>query len=368
MQMPTEVVTTGEGEGRYYAVEGQEEEYLQKLHQLTQAEMDMLSRITELERKETAYMQTLQQADELWSELEGGYQRQLHALRANEAELRARLEAAESAQRQRHRAEHDVNELEQAVSELSVALRRAEEERASLAAKVAQLSEALAVADGAVERLTHEVERELRPRLSQERRLTAELQRELAHRGHAYENMQDSYEAEVEKLKCQLAAAKKECLAVNNECYHLKAEVQELKNTIQELRTCMAKQKSDDEKTLVHLTNLLAEKDRELQGIVQASQDVMMRSAHDEIEEAEAEAAQSLPLETDGCMHPSNSVSTVAELMLANNQDDSGIGLADDGSSHVGHISMMTTSHSEVLMLDVYDMEFPLKFIHNQQK
>ncbi|XP_066991329.2 plectin isoform X2 [Anabrus simplex] len=262
-------------------------ECMARLQQLAQAEIEMMNRIVELEQKETAYMETLQQADELWSELESGYQKQLQALRASEAELRARLEAAES----RHRAarqsdETRVVELEQALVELQAALRKTEEDKAILATKVATLSEALAVAEEALERLQHEVDSVLKPRLCQERRLVADLQSELAHKSDAMEAMRESYESEIEKLKNQFAIAKRQCLSAHNECYQLKAEVQELKITIQDLRTCMEKQKNDDEKTLIHLTNLLAEKDRELEEVSMANRDAMARSAQEELEEA----------------------------------------------------------------------------------
>ncbi|XP_076300588.1 uncharacterized protein LOC143218905 [Lasioglossum baleicum] len=47
-------------------------ECLEKLHELAEAELCMKRQIGDLERREQAYMRTLQQADELWNCLEGG--------------------------------------------------------------------------------------------------------------------------------------------------------------------------------------------------------------------------------------------------------------------------------------------------------
>ncbi|XP_070153648.1 titin homolog [Polyergus mexicanus] len=53
------------------SIESEDIQCLEKLQQLAEEEVIMKRGITELERREEAYMRTLQQADELWSKMEG---------------------------------------------------------------------------------------------------------------------------------------------------------------------------------------------------------------------------------------------------------------------------------------------------------
>ncbi|XP_067000500.2 uncharacterized protein [Anabrus simplex] len=272
-------------------------ECAKRLLELTLTESELKARISELQQKEAAYMETLQQADDLWSEMENDYQKQIQELKASEAELQSRLEAAEN----KHRAECQdsemrVLELEQTLAELQETLQKREEDKAALSNKVATLTETLAGTECALEKLQREVDDVLKPQLSEEQRLVTQLQKDLSHKNETMESLQDSYDTEIQILRCQLSAVKKEYMHANCECDQLKAEVQTLEKTILDQRECILEQKEHNEKTFITLTTLLEAKDKELENALLAARDAKVRSARDELEEAMQTQEESIPI------------------------------------------------------------------------
>lgn len=74
-------------------------DYLEKLRIMTKERMEMEKRIQDLEFKENVYQQTLQQADNILTNVEEGYKRQIEELNAELAEKQKRLADRETRMR-----------------------------------------------------------------------------------------------------------------------------------------------------------------------------------------------------------------------------------------------------------------------------
>lgn len=73
-------------------------EVFEELKKLAENEIKMRKKIEDLERKEQAYMQTLQQADEIWATMEADYKKRLKEAEGAGAELQNRVSQLEQTQ------------------------------------------------------------------------------------------------------------------------------------------------------------------------------------------------------------------------------------------------------------------------------
>lgn len=62
-----------------------------KIQALLKNEQELKSRIAELERRETAYLEMLTQADDMWAEMEGGYKKKIEESVATETQLKNKV-------------------------------------------------------------------------------------------------------------------------------------------------------------------------------------------------------------------------------------------------------------------------------------
>lgn len=59
-----------------------------KIRALLISEQELKSRVAELERRETAYLEMLTQADDMWAEMEGGYKKKIEESKNTESNLK----------------------------------------------------------------------------------------------------------------------------------------------------------------------------------------------------------------------------------------------------------------------------------------
>lgn len=62
-----------------------------KLKALLISEQELKTRVQELERRETAYLEMLTQADDMWAEMEGGYKKKIEESQAVESQLKGKV-------------------------------------------------------------------------------------------------------------------------------------------------------------------------------------------------------------------------------------------------------------------------------------
>jgi chromosome segregation ATPase len=160
-----------------------------KVQELAASEANMKKRIVELERKERAYMETLQKADELWSDMEASYKRQISNAEDNEAvmmETIRKLRESEAKLRQtfRHDEENEmllekIQNMEEKEKVLSERIRALEAEKSQLIEEMNHLRETLHAEQKELEKTKDMVARPLKEELLKERRLSRSLQDEI---------------------------------------------------------------------------------------------------------------------------------------------------------------------------------------------
>lgn len=62
-----------------------------KIRALLISEQELKNRVSELERREAAYLEMLTQADDMWAEMEGGYKKRIQESQSTEASLKGQV-------------------------------------------------------------------------------------------------------------------------------------------------------------------------------------------------------------------------------------------------------------------------------------
>jgi len=160
-----------------------------KAQEFAESEASLKKRIVELELKERAYMETIQRADELWSDMETSYKRRISDSEVNDAEMRQtikKLQESEAKLRQAYR-QDDENEMllekiqivEENEKMLAERVRSLETEKNQLAEEINQLRDTLYSEQKELEKTKKMVARPLKEELLKERKLSRSLQDEI---------------------------------------------------------------------------------------------------------------------------------------------------------------------------------------------
>ena len=62
-----------------------------KLNVLLLQEKELKNRVTELEKREAAYLEMLTQADDMWAEMEGGYKKKINEAKSTEIKYKEKV-------------------------------------------------------------------------------------------------------------------------------------------------------------------------------------------------------------------------------------------------------------------------------------
>jgi hypothetical protein len=164
-------------------------ECLRRLQELLQSEADMKKRINELEMKERAYMETLQQADELWSDTENSYKKSLSEAEEREALLREKvrkLEENEMKTRQEFQYEEEnevllerVQNMEKSEKMFMEKIRILQTEKDQLIDEANQLRDELLSVQNELQRTKKMVAGPLKEELLKERKKSKTLENEI---------------------------------------------------------------------------------------------------------------------------------------------------------------------------------------------
>jgi chromosome segregation ATPase len=178
-----------------------------KAQELAESEASMKKRVVELEMKERAYMETLQRADELWSDMETSYKRRISDSEVNEAEMKEmirKLQESETKLRQAFGQDEEnemllekIQNMEENEKMLTERVRSLENEKNQLAEETNQLRETLHSEQKELENTKEMVARPLREELLKERRLSRSLQDEIGTLERDSQNRSRDQEAQV---------------------------------------------------------------------------------------------------------------------------------------------------------------------------
>lgn len=178
-----------------------------KAQELAESVASMKKRVVELEMKERAYMETLQRADELWSDMETSYKRRISDSEVNEAEMREmikKLQESEAKIRQAYRQEEEnemllekIQSMEENDKILAERVRALETEKNQLAEEINQLRDSLHSEQKELEKTKEMVARPLKEQLLNERKLSRSLQDEIRTLERDLQNRSRDQEAQV---------------------------------------------------------------------------------------------------------------------------------------------------------------------------
>jgi hypothetical protein len=164
-------------------------ECTRRLQELLQSEADMSKRISELEVKEKAYMETLQKADELWSDMESSYEKRIFKAEEGEAllvEKVRKLEENETKLRQAFQYEEEnemlvekVQNMEESEKMLMEKIRVLQTEKDQLTDEIGQLRDELQSVQNELEGTKTMVAGPLKEELLKERKISKTLQNEI---------------------------------------------------------------------------------------------------------------------------------------------------------------------------------------------
>jgi hypothetical protein len=164
-------------------------ECTKRLQELLQSEADMTKRIGELEMKERAYMETLQKADELWSDMENSYEKRIFKAEEGEALLVKKvrkLEENETKLRQALQCEEEnemllekVQNMEENEKMCMERIRVLQTEKDQLIDEIGELLEALQTVQNELDGTKRTVAGPLKEELMKERKKSKTLQNEI---------------------------------------------------------------------------------------------------------------------------------------------------------------------------------------------
>ncbi|XP_075975472.1 uncharacterized protein LOC142976122 isoform X2 [Anticarsia gemmatalis] len=107
-----------------------------KIRMLLENEQDLKNRVSELERREAAYLEMLTQADDMWAEMEGGYKKKIQESQSTETQLKGKVKKLETERDQWKKCiepmKRKLREVEESESGLRIALEKAERDAKSL--------------------------------------------------------------------------------------------------------------------------------------------------------------------------------------------------------------------------------------------
>jgi chromosome segregation ATPase len=165
----------------------EELESMKKLQELVQSEHDMKEHINQLER---AYMETLQQADKMWSEMENSYKKRISNAEHNEAVMREKIRKLEESETKlRQTFQHDeenemlmekIQNMERCGKRYAERIHVLEAEKHQLIEEINHLRKALQSLQMELDKMKEVVAGPLKEELLKERKLSKSLQDEIS--------------------------------------------------------------------------------------------------------------------------------------------------------------------------------------------
>lgn len=242
-------------------------EMMKIVQDLKERERDMKKRIEELEHREAAYMETLQQADDIWADMEMKFKKRISQAEQSEATMRDRLRRLEK------REPVDVGELEESERALAQRAERLERDNNRLVTENKRLERELREIREDSLRRTDEVTGRLGVDLEREKRRAQHLEERLSETNASLQDAGKAHQLEVDALKERLSRTTNELVHLEVTNGELREEVDTLECKITEMEKAMKERVTADEQMIRGLSQELNERDRELAEIQRREMD-----------------------------------------------------------------------------------------------
>lgn len=263
---PASPGATSEGLKPSTSISSSDLQLMKVVQELKEKEIEMKRRIEELEKREAAYMETLQQADEIWAEMETGYKKKISEAEQNETTLKDKLKRMEKSRSQPVCQSPEIGELEESERELLSRADRLVKDNTRLVTDNKRLEAELhSLRDELFVRKADLVcNEQLSKELSRQRKKSEDLELRLEEENAALQEADSLHCLEIDSLKVKLSRTTNELVHLEVTNGELREEVDTLESKIAELERTMRDRSAADETVIKGLTHELNDRDKEL--------------------------------------------------------------------------------------------------------
>ncbi|XP_047024915.1 axoneme-associated protein mst101(2) isoform X2 [Helicoverpa zea] len=245
-----------------------------KIRALLISEQDLKNRVSELERREAAYLEMLTQADDMWAEMEGGYKKRIQESQATESSLKGKVRKLENEREQYKRCleplKQKLREVQESESGMRIALEKAERDTKNLKDQNTNIHTALKKAEAETkksEETLKVLDAKFKDEIEKLRKLNKQLDTELKAQKETVKKAEMCFMGDLETIRKELTRSCKNNQELEVTNSELKEEVESLEKqlalTQKALTQC--KRKCDEKiKTLSHELSIKTEELEEL--------------------------------------------------------------------------------------------------------
>ncbi|XP_050068072.1 protein lava lamp isoform X2 [Anopheles maculipalpis] len=243
----------------YYDSSSSQADDLQgRLSELMSREKELTQNIAELNR---AYNETLENADNLWAQMEREYKEKISRCEQEEATLKSKIaQLEERLSKDSEYASERIAHLEEAESSLKSRVSRLGKENKELSARHGALLEEYGTLKEDYAKLQNYLRGPAAEALEREKKRVLALEDELAHTEQMLRDGEESHRAEVGTLRGRLLTSTKELNHIEVTNSELREEVETLEARIRELMS----QRGSDEERIKQLTEELEAKQSQI--------------------------------------------------------------------------------------------------------
>lgn len=225
-----------------------------RLNDLMNREKELTQNIAELNR---AYNETLENADNLWAQMEKEYKDKICKCEMVESNLKSKIgQLEERLSKDSEYAHERISTLEEAENSLKNRVSKLNKENKDLIAKHAALLEEYTVLKDEYRKLQEYLKGPVAENLDREKRKAITLEEELTLSTKLLKEVEEQHKSEVGQMRGSLLNASKELNHIEVTNSELREEVETLEGRIRELLTL----RNSDEERIKHLTEELQSK------------------------------------------------------------------------------------------------------------
>ncbi|CAK1555248.1 unnamed protein product [Leptosia nina] len=245
-----------------------------KIRALQLSEQELKNRVSELERREAAYLEMLSQADDMWAEMEGGYKKKIEESQVTESQLKGKVKKLESERDQWKKCieplKKKLREIEESESGMRIALEKAERDAIALKTQNNQLTMMFGKADveaKKAETTFRTLETKFKKEVEHLRKINKQLDEDLKSHREVSKKTEVTFMGDLDCIRKELSRACKNNQELEVTNSELKEEVESLEKqlalTQKALNQC--KRKCDEKlKTMSHELSIKTEELEEM--------------------------------------------------------------------------------------------------------
>ncbi|KAK9508430.1 hypothetical protein O3M35_005992 [Rhynocoris fuscipes] len=250
----------------------EDQEIFEKLSKMAKERVDMDKRIRDLELKEKIYQETLQQADNMFAQMEGSFLKQIKEkddlISAQEScitDSNSRLRQASKSNVLAEKLQEKLVKLDEETAQLRDLLVRKDQEKERLERQLANLETELRNTISELESVRQTIVGPLTDQVEFHRKRAQSLEQELRDTTTRETAEMERHRNEVSSLNLKIKHLTREILENEVTIGELREEVQTLETAVFEVRAELSKARSDSEELRERYEAMLEDKEHELE-------------------------------------------------------------------------------------------------------